>query len=84
MNKYNLPIFNATAWRDDEHCCLVAVSQGCILRASAITCAWEGDPRFDAWFRANYPIIEIRCDRGRGFYKLLGQRRVRPLEPISR
>lgn len=64
--------FNATAWRDDEHCCLAYVdASGRVLRTSAISCAWDGDARFDAWFRKHWPSVLIVADGGSGFYEAL-------------
>ena len=70
--------FNASVILANDRCCMAHVdSAGRILRTNAVTCLWEGQPRFDEWFRANYgEPVEIKRDNGRLFHALTLAQRV--------
>lgn len=81
MNKLD---FNASVVLKDDRCTLAHIDwEGRILRTSAVTCVWEGQPRFDAWFRENYgEPVEVKRDNGRLFHALAASRRVYALSML--
>ena len=45
--------------------------QGRILDTSAVTCAWAGTPRFDAWFRGRYGDPDYLSRDGGTIFRVL-------------